>query len=237
MKTIISLLLVLSFCVTFGQKKLPIKEVKVVDGGTYEYTLLPKQDSLRWYNGGGIDTFKVSMRFTKLSKGMPLPDAIYDVDNALDEYQTIKYTPQKFAGDNIVNPLGWNFAKGQLTNVAHYKNTLAFIETDGWLDFTCTCYKIEWYAEVFESYGIAGVSINKGPEVMVDLYQPVNTNNSTVVFVADSLDNTKENSIRIRYTGQRNPNTNSTKARINIDKFMTYTHQGSYYPPPSETKK
>jgi len=115
--------------------------------------------------------------------------------------------------------------------VAHHQNTLAFIQVDGWVDFDFTGYKIEYWAEQFESYGMAGVSMDHGPEIMVDLYAPENVNNSRLVFVADSLENTAH-SIRIRYTRQRNPNANSGNARINLDKFVTYYHQGTYYPPP-----
>ncbi|MCI0528184.1 MAG: hypothetical protein L0Y56_12165, partial [Nitrospira sp.] len=128
------------------------------------------------------------------------------------------------------------FLKGQLTNVAHYQNTLSILEADGWVDFRFQGYKIEWYAEQFESYGIAGVSIDKGPEIMVDLYQPWNYNNSTVVFTADSLDQLVEHVIRIRYTGQHNPKTNSDKARITHDKFVTYYRQDNYYPPTQNKK-
>lgn len=213
-----------------GQKKLPIKEVKVSDGYKYEYTLLPKQDSLRWYNGGGLDTFRVFMTFEKISTGFPLPDVITDVDNALSENSlSLVYTPMVYAGDNIVNPGGWTFLKNQLTNVAHHDNTLAFIQSDGWVDFTFSGYKIEYWAEQLESYGIAGVSIDGGPEQMIDLYDATNINNSRVVFTADSLENNASHKIRVRYTGQRNPNANSGAARITLDKFRTFYGGGVMY--------
>ena len=232
MKNLILLALISISLSSCGQKKLPVKEIPATDGGTYDYILLPKQDSLRWYNPGP-DTFKVSVAFEKISKGYPLPVVITEVDNALSEYQSaLKYTPMNFTGDNIVNPLGWNFSKDQFFNVAHYKNTLAFLQTDGWVEYTFTGFKVEYWAEQFESYGIAGVSIDKGPETMVDLYRPINVNNSTSVFIADSLDNSKSHVIRVRYTAQRNPNANSANARITFDKFVTYWNQGNYYPVP-----
>lgn len=236
MKTSFSIIILLGALAACGQKKPPIKEIPVVDGTKYEYTLLPKQDSLRWYNGG-LDTFRVFMIFEKLSAGFETPDIVTDVDNALDEYVIQDYVPRQFSGDNIVNPLGWTFVKNQLTNVAHHNNTLSILETDGWIEYGFTGHKIEWYAEQFESYGIAGVSIDKGPETMVDLYRATNINNSVVVFTADSLDNNANHVIRVRYTAQRNPNANSGKARITHDKFVTYYTPGIYYPPKSKKKK
>jgi len=197
----------------------------------YYDTLTPKRDSLKYFKVGN-DTFLVEMRFTKYSTGYPLPDIITHVDDNFfgEEYaQPLGYVPAQFSGDNIINPLGWNFSKDQIFNVAHHNNTLAFLQTDGWLDYTFTGYKIEYYAERFESYGIVGVSIDGKRERHVDLYAATEMNNSTAVFIADSLDNTKSHIIRIRYTGQRNPKSNSTHARINIDKFVIYQSQGTIY--------
>ena len=218
-----------------GQKgKLPVKKLEVTDGLHYDYVLLPKQDSLRYYvSKVEGDTFKVSMVFSKISNGYPMPDAITEIDNALDEYVIMKYQPQQFSGDNIINPLGWNFSKNQVFNVAHHKNTLSFLQVDGWLDYEFNGYRIDYYAEVFESYGIVGVSIDRGPEKMIDLYSPQETNNSTLVFTADSLKNDTTHVIRIRYTHQRNPNSNSANARITFDKFVIYSKQGTYYAPKS----
>ena len=225
------LLIALTSC---GQKKkLPTKEVEVTDGKTYTYILLPKQDSLRWYDPGQ-DTFKVTVLFDRIQNGQPMPDIITDVDNALTEYNILKYNPQQYSGDNILNPLGWNFSKDQLFNLPHHKNTLAFLQTDGWLDYDFNGYKIEYYAEKFESYGIVGVSIDKGPETMVDLYHPTEQNNSSMVFVADSLSDSTH-SIRIRYTHQRNPNANSQNARITFDKFVLYQRQPNYFIPPASS--
>ena len=44
------------------------------------YILLPKQDSLRWYNPGQ-DTFKVTVTFDKLQNGHPMPDLITHTDD------------------------------------------------------------------------------------------------------------------------------------------------------------
>ena len=218
-------------------KGLPLKEIPVTDEMQYTYLLTPRLDTLRWFNAGQ-DSFKVTMTFNKVSTGYPLPDVVTHVDDNFYglEYMELMYQPQNFVGDNIINPLGWNFSKGQVFNVAHHKNTLAFLQTDGWVDYGFTGYKVEYYAEMFESYGIAGVSIDHGPEVMVDLYQPWNTNNSHVVFTADSLENNVPHNIRIRYTRQRNPNSNNANARINLDKFVTYFHQSTYYQPPPTPK-
>jgi len=230
-----TLLFALCLALTSCGQKLPTKEIAATDGGDYVYILLPKQDSLRWYNPGQ-DTFKVTVLFEKISAGFPLPEIITQVDDNFfgQEYDPgLIYTPAQFSGDNIINPLGWNFGKGQVFNVAHHKNTLAFLQTDGWVDYTFYGHKIEYWAEKFESYGIAGVSIDKGPETMVDLYAPQETNNSTAVFTADSLsqDPNVSHVIRVRYTGQRNPNANSGAARITLDKFTTYSTQGVYYVP------
>jgi hypothetical protein len=235
MKAIFFIVLVSMALSSCGQskKKLPTKEVAATDGGKYEYILKPKQDSLRWYNPGQ-DTFKVTVTFARISAGHPLPDVITDVDDNFfgQEYApTLKYTPQSFSGDNILNPLGWNFSKGQVFNVAHHNNTLAFLQTDGWVEYTFQGYKIVYYAELFESYGIAGVSIDHGPETMVDLYAPQETNNSSAVFTADSLKNDTTHVIRVRYTRQRNPNANSQAARINLDKFVIYWRQNALYIP------
>lgn len=239
MKNSFLLFFVLIALTSCGQKKLPTKEVPVTDGGKYEYILYPKQDSLRWYNPGQ-DTFKVTVTFDRLQNGHPMPDVITHVDDNFfgEEYAThLLYKPQSYSGDNILNPLGWNFSKDQLFNLPHHNNTLAFLQADGWVDFSFQGYKVEYYAEKFESYGIAGVSVDNAPEIMVDLYYPTEMNNSTMVFVADSLENDTTHTIRVRYTKQRNPNSNNQNARITLDKFVTYWKQGNLFvPPASDTK-
>jgi hypothetical protein len=206
----------------------PVASIPVTDGMVYMDTLTPKRDSLKYFQIG-LDTFLVEMRFTKYSSGYPLPDQISHVDNALSEYVTLLYTPADYSGDNIINPIGWNFSKDQIFNLPHHENTLSFLQTDGWLDYKFMGYKIEYYAERFESYGVVGVSIDGKRERGVDLYAPVNYNNSTAVFIADSLDQSVEHTIRLRYTGQRNPKSNNTNARINFDKFVIYFSQGVAY--------
>jgi hypothetical protein len=220
-----------------SKKKLPTKEVTVTDGGKYEYILYPKQDSLRWYNPGQ-DTFKMTVTFNRLQNGHPMPDIITQIDDNFfgEEYAIhLHYQPQSYSGDNILNPLGWNFSKDQLFNVTHHNNTLAFLQTDGWVDYSFNGYKIEYYAEKFESYGIAGVSVDNAPETMVDLYYPTEMNNSTMVFVADSLKNDTTHTIRVRYTKQRNPNSNRMDARITLDKFVTYQKQPNLFLPPTSS--
>ena len=240
MKKIFILLLVLVACKDQpDDQKFPVyKNTIAKDGMVYTYLLIPARDTLHTFNVGQ-DSFKVTMQFEKVSVGHELPDVITEIDNALDEYtmSSLIYTPQNFAGDNIVNPLGWNFMKGQVFNVAHHKNTLSYLQTDGWVDFTFTGYKIEYSAEQLEGNGIAGVSVDGKPETMVDLYSPEETNNSRTVFVEDSLENNASHKIRVRYTGQRNPNSNSGNARINLDKFTTYFRQGTYYLPPNSPTK
>ena len=237
MKKLIPILLVALAC-TSKHAGRPIKEIPVTDEMSYSYLLTPRLDTLRYFNPGQ-DSFKVTMLFNKVSVGYPLPDLITQVDDNFfgeEYYSGLQYSPTEFSGDNIINPLGWNFSKGQVFNVAHHKNTLAFLQVDGWVDYGFNGYKIEYHAEQFESYGIAGVSIDHGPETMVDLYAPEETNNSRVVFFADSLDNNVAHNIRVRYTRQRNPNANSGNARINLDKFVTYYRQGSFYHPPPVPK-
>jgi hypothetical protein len=234
MRTSISILLLAFALNSCGQGKLPVKKLNVTDGLDYEYVLYPKQDSLRYYVSEEKDTFKVSVHFEKISHGYAMPDIVTTIDDNFfgEEYsQPMGYVPQSYSGDNIINPLGWNFSKDQLFNVAHHNNTLAFLQTDGWIEIKFHGYKIEYYAEKFESYGIAGVSIDKGPETMVDLYAPQEVNNSQSVFVADSLVDSVEHTIRVRYTHQRNPNANSGNARINLDKFVIYQKQPTYYAP------
>lgn len=237
MKAFIPILLLLISCARHGS--LPIQEVKVVDDKIYQYKLYPHPDSIRIYNPGK-DTFQVTMTFEKLSTGFPLPTVIQHVDGALNkEYPVLIYTPQAMSSeDNIINPLGWTFTRNQISNVAHYQQTLSILATDGWVDFPFTGFKIEYYAEQQEGYGIVGVSIDGAPETMVDLYSPTNVNNSNLVFTSDSLDQLKPHTIRLRYTGQHNPNTNTDIARINLDKFVVYIDGGTFYPepPPSDNQ-
>jgi len=239
MKNSLLLFLTLIALTSCGQKKPPTHKVTVTDGGKYQYILYPKQDSLRWYDPGK-DTFRVTVTFDRLQNGQPMPDLISHVDDNFfgEEYAVyLKYSPQSFSGDNILNPLGWNFSKDQLFNISHHNNTLAFLQTDGWVDYEFNGYRIEYHAEKFESYGIVGVSVDNAPETMVDLYAPINYNNSQVVFTADSLKNDSIHTIRLRYTKQRNPNSNNANARITFDKFVTYQKQPNLFvPPASDTK-
>ena len=49
------------------------------------------------------------------------------------------------------------------------------------------------------------------------------------------LKNDTTHTIRIRYTKQRNPNSNSSNARITLDKFVTYQKQPNYFIPPASS--
>ena len=49
----------------------PVKTTPVVDGMDYSYLMIPKRDTLHTFNPG-MDSFKVTMQFEKVSTGYPV---------------------------------------------------------------------------------------------------------------------------------------------------------------------
>lgn len=200
------------------------KHVPVVDGMTYKYKLHAKSDTAIYYQVG-IDTFEVTTTFKKIIKIPPvLPDVISTMDdNVVATAQA--YMPAANLGDNVYNNTTWSHMKGQTWNANHHANTASILETDGYVELTCTCYKVEWWSEVRSNHGIVAISIDGGPAVNVDLYKaPPDTNNSTLVWKSPStITSNAVRKIRVSFTGTKNPA--STATNFIHDKFVIYIKQ------------
>lgn len=207
------------------------KTIIVTDGLVYKYTIHAKYDTALRYTTGS-DTFDVEVRFKKHSSKPPppLPDIISTMDdNSLSSAQV--YNPSVNLGDNVYSPTTtWAHLKNQPWNQnpngtpIHYNKTFSVVEMAGaYVEFTCLCYKVEWWTEKRNNHGIATVSVDGATPEKVDLYEATEANNSKLVWTnKDPLTNATHK-FRINYTGTKNAA--SLSPNIGHDKFVSYTKQ------------
>lgn len=115
---------------------------------------------------------------------------------------------------------GWYHSANNTWNQNHNNNTASFITGNGYLETTFTGTKVEWYTEKRNNHGVAGVSIDGGPEGNVDLYKNTDANGSELVYTSPVLTNTVHK-IKIRWTGAKN--SASTDPSIIHDYFKVYS--------------
>jgi hypothetical protein len=201
------------------------KRVTVADGFTYRYRLWDGYDTAIYYQTGA-DTFEVVTTFKKVTSTKPpvLPDIISTLDdNAVSPGQV--YNPATNAGDNIYIPAtGWSHFKGQTWNENHLNKTASVVDlAGGFIEITCTCYRVDWYAEKRENHGIASVSIDGGAAKDADLYEARTDNNSTQVWTSPPGMTNATHKIRVSYTGRKNAA--ATQTNLVHDYFKIYTKQ------------
>lgn len=195
-------------------------DVPVQDGTVYKFRVYNGSDSARYFNPG-TDTLEATITFTKKNP-VPLPDIISTMDDNVSSTAQ-NYEPATNLGDNVYNNTLWSHMKGQTWNANHHANTASILETTGYVELTCTCYKVEWYSEVRSNHGIVAISIDGGAATNVDLYKaPPDTNNSTKVWTSPNMTNATHK-IKVSFTGTKNPS--ATATNFIHDKFVTYTKQ------------
>lgn len=147
-----------------------------------------------------------------------------------------------FQVDNIVQPInqysaGWSHHANNAWNANHHDKTISVTYVAGsTLTVQFTGYKFEWWTEKRMNHGIAGISIDGGPEVKVDLYEKREDNPSMKVYDSPILTDGLH-TIKLRMTGEKNPawqtdypvgnqfRINAQENNILHDKFVTYRKQ------------
>jgi hypothetical protein len=141
----------------------------------------------------------------------PGPDVTQNIDDTpgpLNTYMLNATTP--YVG--VVNQPDWSkwvHFKGNPWNEIHNDKTATFgYAKDSYLQVSWTGHKIEWYAEKARNHGIAAVSIDGGPDVIVDLYKNTTANGSELVFTwpqtPPAAPTNGTHTIRIKVTGTKN---------------------------------
>lgn len=165
------------------------------DGGVYEGVIT-------WRKVGGVVVPPVD----------PLPDLITDIDDKASDTRN-KYT------------LVWTPSVNAPWNANHFDKTASYtLVKDGALETTFDGYKVEWFTEKRFNHGIAAVSIDGGPEVMVDLYDARTDNPSLKVWTSPVL-TSGIHKIKIRCTLTKSNTSTGTDTNIIHDYFRTYKKQ------------
>lgn len=122
---------------------------------------------------------------------------------------------------NVYTPVaGWFHATNQTWTQTYHNKTGSYTgAANASFETTFDGYKVEFWSEKRLNHGIAAISIDGGPEVMVDLYDPTTNNNSQKVWTSPDMTNgTKK--IKIRVTGNKYPS--ATEASVIIDRLVVY---------------
>ncbi|NQX67245.1 discoidin domain-containing protein [Paenibacillus alba] len=136
--------------------------------------------------------------------------------------------------DQFVYNSGWGYASsesGAYNRDNHYSN---MADTYVLLRFTGT--KVQLYGAKNNNQGIAAISIDDGPEALVDTYAP-SRSDQQLLFESKSLMN-QEHVLRIRVTGQKNASANNTFVsidRADIQSRVEKSAAGNYFNQRTET--
>lgn len=141
--------------------------------------------------------------------------------------------PAPISIDNIdsrnVYGLTWTHTANTSWLTNFHNKTGSFSSTTGATIITSfTGHTVEWWTEKRENHGIAGVSIDNGPEEIVDLYADRTDNNSQLVYSRSGLAN-GNHTIKIRVTGNKNldtdgtgPDKGATEVTVIHDRLVAY---------------
>lgn len=123
---------------------------------------------------------------------VPQPDVITDIDNVVAQ------TANKYSA-------GWLHYANNTWNANHLNNTISVTYTAGsTLEVTFNGYKCEWWSEPRMNHGIAGLSIDGGPEVEVDLYDKRSDNITAKIWTSPNL-TAGVHVLKIRMLNKKNP--------------------------------
>jgi hypothetical protein len=151
-------------------------------------------------NGGGPQTQLAELQF--FGEGTP----VFSVDDAVrgagrDHFQYSSKWEGHTANDSITLPVKYGLSSS-------WSRT-----TDESVTFLFTGSRVKLFGVLHTQHGIAGISLDGGPETEVDLYGPLTPNHpiftSPVLCVA-------LHSLKIRVTGKKNPA--SAQAYVSIDR-------------------
>lgn len=187
------------------------KDITIKDGLVYKYSAGPKHDTLQFFHTGP-DEWDVTMTFKKKGVIPPLPDIITDIDDSPTDTRN-KYT------------LAWVNSVNAPWNANHLGKTASYtVVKDGSLETTFDGYKVEWFTEKRVNHGIAAVSIDGGPEISIDLYDPRTDNASMKVWTSPVL-TSGVHKIKIRCTLTKSNTGTGTDTNIIHDYFKILKKQ------------
>jgi hypothetical protein len=155
---------------------------------------------------------KITAYIKNLLEPLTVPDVVTIIDDAVGPANQYMLPPLTAGGaprvsthpNNTGSYTDWNHWNNQPWNVNHQNNSISFCYLkDAYLEIRWTGYKIEWYTEKRNNHGIAGVSIDGGPETNVDLYKNTTVNSSELVYTWTGTTNAPH-TLRIRVTDTKN---------------------------------
>lgn len=187
------------------------KTITVRAGSTYKYTI-PDKDTARFFQSETGEPLQATITYSKPG-GVVIPDPVKpDLVTNIDNVDT----RNKYTGT-------WEHASATTWLSKFHNVTGSYTFTNGsFLETTFDGYKIEWYTELKSDKGYAGISIDGGAEVDLDLYNPTTLNNSQLAWTSPALTN-GPHKIRIRYLGKKNPA--ASVPTIIHDYFKVYKKQ------------
>lgn len=176
------------------------KTIKATDGMVYKWKV-PEPDTARFFESATGEILEATTTFRKIGTTQPPPQTVEQIVD--DRNALIKYAP------------AWVPYTGSIyqDGTAQYTTT-----KDATATMTFTGNRVEYHAEKRFNHGIAGVKIDGGTEVMVDLYDPRRDNVKAMLFDSGPLTNGLH-TITIRMTGTKNPLATETNIIIDYLKF------------------
>lgn len=165
-------------------KKLVTQVVNVSDGVTTKMRTPPDTAKLFIAPDNGIYEGVITWRKVGGVVVPPVPSVLGSIDNV--------DTRNKYTGD-------WTI----FNHSAFHNGTSTFTLVNGVVEVTFIGKKIEWWTELAKNHGIVGLSIDGGPESMVDLYANTTLNNTQKVWTSPDLA-AGEHKLKIRFTGTKN---------------------------------
>lgn len=164
---------------------------KVYKGTKYVTVILEMPDSSKSYN--------VSLAAYPLDTTAPPPDEIILLDNV---------------GPHNIYTGAWTHAANNTWNANHHNKTISYTyEVNATVTVSFNGKKVELFAEKRFNHGIAALSIDSGPEVMIDQYANDQTNNTQKLY--EQVLTPGNHTLKLRMTGTKNPA--ATEANIMFD--------------------
>jgi hypothetical protein len=99
--------------------------------------------------------------------------------------------------------VGSNWIFGKVTHTFYQSTHSASTTKNAYMIFTFTGSKFEWFTEKKYTHGIVAISIDSGPEMLIDLYSP--TEQHLIVYTSPLLDQFVTHTFKMRVTGTKNP--------------------------------
>ena len=100
------------------------------------------------------------------------------------------------------NYVGAGWIHGTITNTFYNSTHSATVVNGAYVTFKFAAGRIYWYTEKKKTHGIVAISIDGGPETLIDLYS--STEQHVLVYTSPFLDRLATHTFKIRATGTKN---------------------------------